>query len=73
MSDEEFKTLLNIVDKLEKRIFLLEKEYKNIIGKQIEEQEEIVEDMYPIQSDVLAVALDYIPTKVLKRIIARYK
>ena len=25
MSDEEFKTLLNIVDKLEKRIFLLEK------------------------------------------------
>ena len=51
----------------------LEKEYKNIIGKQIEEQEEVVEDMYPIQSDVLAVALDYIPTKVLKRIIARYK
>jgi len=33
----------------------LEKEYKNIIGKQIEEQEEVVEDMYPIQSDVLAV------------------
>ena len=29
MSDEEFKTLLNIVDKLEKRIFLLEK----VIGK----------------------------------------
>ena len=25
MSDEEFKTLLTIVDKLEKRIFLLEK------------------------------------------------
>ena len=25
MTDEEFKTLLNIVDKLEKRIFLLEK------------------------------------------------
>ena len=25
MNDEEFKTLLNIVDKLEKRIFLLEK------------------------------------------------
>ena len=24
MTDEEFKTLLNIVDKLEKRIFLLE-------------------------------------------------
>ena len=29
MSDEEFKTLFNIVDKLEKRIFLLEK----VIGK----------------------------------------
>ena len=29
MTDEEFKTLLNIVDKLEKRIFLLEK----VIGK----------------------------------------
>ena len=51
----------------------LEKEYKNIIGKQINEQEEVVEDMYPIQSDVLAVALDYIPMKVLKEIIARYK
>ena len=51
----------------------LEKEYKNIIGKQIQEQEEVIEDMYPIQSDVLAVALDYIPMKVLKEIIARYK
>ena len=29
MSDEEIKTLFNIVDKLEKRIFLLEK----VIGK----------------------------------------
>ena len=29
MNDEEFITLLNIVDKLEKRIFLLEK----VIGK----------------------------------------
>ena len=51
----------------------LETEYKNIIGKQIQEQEEVIEDMYPIQSDVLAVALDYIPMKVLKEIIARYK
>ena len=51
----------------------LETEYKNIVGKQIQEQEEVIEDMYPIQSDVLAVALDYIPMKVLKEIIARYK
>ena len=29
MSDEEIKTLFNVVDKLEKRIFLLEK----VIGK----------------------------------------
>ena len=29
MNDEEFKTLFNVVDKLEKRIFLLEK----VIGK----------------------------------------
>jgi len=29
--------------------------------------------MYPIMGDVLAVAFDYIPMKVLKRIIARYK
>ena len=51
----------------------LEKEYVNIIGKQIEGDPDHVEDMYPIQSDVLAVALDYIPAKHLKRIIARYK
>ena len=68
--------MLNALEKWERKKMSkkeLEKEYKNIIGKQIEEQEEVVEDMYPIQSDVLAVALDYIPTKVLKRIIARYK
>ena len=32
-----------------------------------------VEYMYPIMGDVLGVALDYIPTKVLKRIVARFK
>ena len=51
----------------------LEKEYKNIVHQQIDEQHEAVEDMYPIMGDVLGVALDYIPTKVLKRIVARYK
>ena len=50
----------------------LEKEYMNIISKQIHNND-IPEDMYPIMGDVLAVALDYIPGKVLKRIIARYK
>ena len=51
----------------------LEKEYVNIIGEQINSDPDNVEDMYAIQSDVLAVALDYIPAKVLKRIIARHK
>ena len=31
------------------------------------------EDMYPIMADVLSAGFDYIPAKVLKRIIARYK
>ena len=51
----------------------LKKEYVNIIGEQINSDPDNVEDMYAIQSDVLAVALDYIPAKVLKRIIARHK
>ena len=50
----------------------LEKEYMNIVSKQIHNNE-IPEDMYPIMGDVLAVAFDYIPAKVLKRIIARNK
>ena len=50
----------------------LEKEYMNIVGKQIHNNE-IPEDMYPIMRDVWAIALDYIPAKVLKRIIARNK
>ena len=53
----------------------LEKEYAKIVSEQLndEEKRESCEDIYPIQSDVLAVALDYIPAKHLKRIIARYK
>ena len=41
MSDEEIKTLLTIVDKLEKRIFLLEKvlsSHAKCIGKLQEEK-----------------------------------
>ena len=48
MSDEEFKTLLNIVDKLEKRIFLLEKvlsSHAKCIG-QLQE-----ENFIPIRKD----------------------
>ena len=43
MNDEEFKTLLNIVDKLEKRIFLLEKvlaSHTKCIGEMREEKKD---------------------------------
>jgi len=43
MTDEEFKTLLNIVDKLEKRIFLLEKvlsSHAKCIGQLQEEKKD---------------------------------
>jgi len=43
MTDEEFKTLLNIVDKLEKRIFLLEKvlsSHAKCIGEMREEKKD---------------------------------
>ena len=45
MNDEEFKTLLNIVDKLEKRIFLLEKvlaSHAKCIGQLREEKKDDV-------------------------------
>ena len=53
----------------------LEKQYEKIVSEQLHDENyrDSCEDMYPIQSDVLEVALDYIPAKVLKRIIARYK
>ena len=50
----------------------LVKEYMDIVGKQIHNND-IPEDMYPIMGDVLSAGLKYIPAKVLKRIIARYK
>ncbi len=50
----------------------LQKEYDKIVSKQIYNNHE-PEDMYPIMGDLLAVALDYVPAKVLKRIIKRYK
>ena len=50
----------------------LRKEYDKIVGEQINNYD-IPEDMYPIMSDLLGVAFDYVPAKVIKRIIARYK
>ena len=48
----------------------LKKQYNDIVGEQIHNND-IPEDMYPIMGDLLAVALDYVPAKVLKRIIER--
>ena len=50
----------------------LEKEYDKIRSNQVMKQAE-PKDLFPIEDDVLAIALNYIPAKVLKRIIARYK
>jgi len=50
----------------------LKKEYEKIRGKQIHNGDE-PEDMYPIMSDVLFAGLRYIPNKVLKQIIEKYK
>jgi len=49
----------------------LQKEYDKIVGEQIDNNLE-PEDMYPIMSDLLEVAFDYVPNKVLKKIIKRY-
>jgi len=68
--------MLNALDNYERKKKMskkeLEKEYEKIRGEQTMEQAE-PKDLYPIEDDVLAIALDYIPAKVLKRIIARYK
>ena len=48
------------------------KEMRTIARKQLEERETSghqVMDLYPIDGDVLAYAYDYIPLKIMKRII----
>ena len=50
----------------------LRKQYDNIVYKQIDNGD-VAEDMYPIMGDLLGVAFDYVPMKVIKRIIAGYK
>ena len=53
----------------------LEKKYEKIRDKQSGDENcrDSCEDMYPIESALLAVALDYVPAKVLKRIIENNK
>jgi len=64
--------MLNALDNYERKKKMskkeLEKEYMNIVGKQIHNND-IPDDMYPIMRDVLSAGLEYIPAKVLKRII----
>ena len=50
----------------------LEKEFDKIVSEQINNNDE-PEDMYPIMGDLLAVAFNYVPAKVIKRIIERNK
>jgi len=53
----------------------LKKEIKEIVGKQIETNHEHSwsGDIYPIDMDILACAYDYVPIKILKRIIKNNK
>ena len=50
----------------------LKKEITEVVYKQIDEAREC-EDLYPINSDILAYAYDYVPIKILKRIIKNNK
>ena len=52
----------------------LKEKIKKIVGQQIEskERDSAVQDLYPIDSDILNYAYDYVPIKILKRIIERH-
>jgi len=49
----------------------LKKQINKVHGDQVMDGEtkQTVEDLYPIDSDILTYALDYIPVKILKKII----
>ena len=49
----------------------LKKQIHKVHGDQVmnNETKQMVEDLYPIDSDILYHALDYIPLKIMKRII----
>ncbi len=50
----------------------LSKRHSEIIGKAINEGEEI-RDMYDVDSKLIIYALKYLPIKILKRIFEEYK
>ena len=49
----------------------LKKQINKVQGDQVMDNEikQGIEDLYPIDSDILKYALDYIPVKILKKII----
>ena len=49
----------------------LKKQINKVQGDQVMDNEikQGIEDLYPIDSDILKYALDYIPLKILKKII----
>ena len=52
----------------------LKEEIKKIVGQQImsKDRDSAMQDLYPIDSDILNYAYDYVPIKILKRIIKRH-
>ena len=51
----------------------LKKEIGEIISQQISLDKANIDDLYPIDRDILAYAYDYVPIKILKRIIKENK
>jgi hypothetical protein len=52
----------------------LKKEIREVVDKQIENANGLeVGDLYPIDDDILSYAYDYVPIKILKRIIKANK
>lgn len=52
----------------------LKKEITEIVSQQINRNTDLeVGDIYPIDQDILAYAYDYVPLKILKRIIKNNK
>ena len=51
----------------------LKKEIREIVSKQVTLDKADINDLYPIDGDILAYAYDYVPIKILKMIIERHK
>ena len=51
----------------------LKKEITEIVGQQITSDKADIQDLYPIDRDILPYAYDYVPIKILKRIIKENK